>query len=270
MRKIFYISFIFLLLLGCDVVETPTNFHDNPYDTGNPEYKSPIVNIVSGPENGEIINTDEITITWEGANNAEEYRYQFDNSNWSSWLDICLKTFKYLDDKEYIFKVQARVKDSPNKISKVDSVKFTIDAIIGPAIFFYPKCKEIELSENFSVDIFANEIEHLSIFKLIIDYDSGLILNSININDEFLKQNGGNVIKFKEIYNENGIAKINIGVTASENPEINGSGKIATLQFDNNNSIDKNIKFDQDSETRDKNNKPIQMNFNEKCKILIK
>ena len=270
MKNLFCIILSIFLLISCDVVKSPTNYRNNPYDVNNPEYTPPVVNIIDGPNDGETINVDSVTVRWQGSNNAEEYRFKLNNKDWTPWNDTCSTDLKYLDDGEYLFKVQARVKNSSDKIGQIDSLKFTVNAITGPAIIFYPKYKRVGINKEFNVDLLANEVENLSIFKLIINYSEGLKIDSISLNEEFILQNGGRIIKFIEIKNEDKTASINIGITESNSPEINGSDKIATLHLHNYSKNNKFISFSSESQARDKTNEPIGINFNEMCRIIVK
>ena len=76
----------FILLLGIIVFwscEEIVVDQENPLDPGNPDYDSPIVNIISGPGEGEVIDEPQVTFEWEGNELVDFYRYRFNANDWT-------------------------------------------------------------------------------------------------------------------------------------------------------------------------------------------
>ena len=167
MRKFLFFASIFLYT--CDI---PTFEVDNPYDPQNPSYVAPSVTINSGPIENEIITTDNVALTWIGNNETMTFRYFLDGNLKQDWDDISSFLIQYLDEGAHKFGVQGRY--PTEDVSDTVFVNFTVNAVLGPSLLFYPRKHEAFFGETVTFQILAEEVVGLSGAEFRVDYDPSM------------------------------------------------------------------------------------------------
>ncbi len=168
------ISVLMIVLWGCSPHEDlePPN---NPFDPGNPDYVSPAAEIISGPGEGEVIDTTGVTFTWEGNETATEYSYQFDGSDWSEWTEGLFAEFDYLDEGDHSFSVQARSLNGDSQATPT-ALDFSVDAVSGPSALVYPYRQTGGPGDTLVYQIIGEEVTDLFAVEC-----------NITLNDEYLE-----------------------------------------------------------------------------------
>ena len=162
----------FILLVGIIVFWSCEDIvvdQENPLDPGNPDYESPIVNIISGPGEGEEIDEPQVTFVWEGNELVEFYRYRFNANDWTDWSVETSKTFDYLDEGNHFFSVQSQYLSGDT--SQVENISFMVDAVTGPALMFFPRRHQAGVGETVLFQILAEEVTNLTAAEFSINYD---------------------------------------------------------------------------------------------------
>ena len=157
--KFILLILILAILIGCsshDELQPP----DNPFDPGNPDYVGPTAVIVSGPAEGEIIDTTAVTFVWEGNESATEYRYKFDSPDWSDWNTATSHTFDYLDEGDHSFEVQVRSVNGDVQETPI-LLDFVVDAVSGPSAIVFPYSQKGSPGDTLIYQIIAEEVTDL-------------------------------------------------------------------------------------------------------------
>ncbi len=222
---------IFILLLGIIVFwscEEIVVDQDNPLDPDNPDYESPIVNIISGPPNGETIATSEVTFIWEGNDLITEYRTSFLNDPWGDWADHTSITLQYLDESSYSFSVQGRY--SSGDTSAVVTNNFTVDAVTGPALMFYPRRHQAAVGETVVFQILAEEVTNLTAAEFSINYDPTHVeITSVTQGTMFAASEES--IFHTEYDNSTGTLSALTAILGGGEPSVSGTGALIEIQM---------------------------------------
>lgn len=112
-----------------------------------------------------IDTTGAVSFEWSGGTTPEEYRISIDGGSWSQWSSQS-DYFGYFDDGEHTFELQSRVIGSSR--SAIDSLRFTVKAIKGPALYLYPRICKIE-SDSIRVTVMIKEMPRLRTMKLVLE-----------------------------------------------------------------------------------------------------
>ena len=184
------------LILGCSThEELPPP--DNPFDPGNPDYVSPIVEIINGPSESEIVEVTTVTFEWQGNESATEYSYHFDGSGWSEWSVGTSVAFDYLDEGDHTFNLQARSVNGDAQETPT-TLNFGVNAVTGPSALVYPyKCVG-NPGDTLIYQIGAEEVTDLFAVECHIEIDANLELIDIidgNLHSEW----GGDALVIQEI-----------------------------------------------------------------------
>ncbi|MFA4907870.1 MAG: cohesin domain-containing protein [archaeon] len=148
-----------VLWLGCESIDNPGA--DNPLDPDNPGFIEPAVTIVSGPEYDETVKTHTVTFILRLNETASEFTYKLNDGLWSAWQADTTVTLTYLDEGIQEFHFKARNAAGIEQ-ETTDSTYFIVDAVTGPALMFVPRKVIVQQNENFSVEIWAEEVSNLA------------------------------------------------------------------------------------------------------------
>lgn len=263
-----YLIYIFIVLaISCDIVDSPENTPDNPYDKDNPDYEKPAATIIEGPGNGDTIGQSTVNFKWNGNTIANEYRYNFNNSNWSPWTDDTTAQFSYLNEEKYSFEIVARADDSLKTIGDTTSLEFVVDAVDGPSLMFYPRYKSIPLSNTAIVEIKAEEVEGIMGAEINISYEpSSVEIDTIYLGN-YIENTYPNIIFFHENDSVNGELNA-ILVTIGERESIlSGSSTILNFIVQGRSSGTTQINFIDSCKFRTPQNQNIRIK--EKTKLIL-
>ena len=228
LNKLFILLILSLVFYSC---ENEPAF-DNPLDPENPVFDPPETMIVSGPEEGNIVNTSSVSFSFSGNDLVVEYSYNLNNTGWSEWSSETGITLSYLDEGMHNFQVKGRYLSLDEDLTSAE-VNFEVDAIEGPSIRVFPLLSMTEIGQIKTVDIFIEEVEAVMLTEFTISYNPLFVaLQNIEMG-ELLSEFSGETVMINESFEENGInfIRFDIGVALGEVGGINGSGSIVKIEF---------------------------------------
>ena len=209
-----------LLFLSCD-----EELLINPLDEESSEYVEPETTITLTDLDGSTLNTSAVTITFEGNDLVIEYSYNLDNSGYSDWSSSTSVTLAYLDEGLHTFSVKGRYA-SGDEDETPATVSFTVDAVQGPALIFYPRRHIISSGSTATFQIKAHEVENLMLATINIAYDNTLIeILSVNQGDMFIGS-GESVFIDEKSTNSLSIYTMLLG---GDSPSVSGTGVLAEI-----------------------------------------
>jgi len=206
---------------------------ENPYDTTSTDFVAPRTIILEGPAYNSVITTHEATFRWTGNETAYEYKYLFDNLEWSNWSTDTAAHFQYLDENYHVFSIKSRTAAQKEE----DSIHvriFMVDAIQGPALRFYPRHVAVSVNEVFTIEVYAEEVSDMAGVYLEIpmnpaglEYVSHLVYT---IGDAFLAKGSDNVLSVEET-DESQLLKISLARISGSAPEVSGTGALVQMIY---------------------------------------
>lgn len=243
--------FIGLLVWSCEKIEPVL---DNPLDPDNPDYEPPLVTIISGPSEGEVIGEPQATFEWEGNELVTFYRVRFDSNDWSDWSVETSKTFDYLDEGDHSVSIQSSY--SSGDTSSVSSLSFVVDAVTGPALMFYPRRHLASVGETVTFQILAEEVENLTAAEFTVSFDPAH-LEIVSITQGSMFTGNGESI----FHTENGVGTLSIlaAILGGESPSVDGTGDLALLEVKIKQQGTTNIIFDGLEVFKDPDNNDIDI-----------
>ncbi len=244
---------VILFLLSCE----PDGFvADNPYDPDNPEYIPPIVSIVSGPIDGQTIATESIEFTYSG-NEPMLFRTRLDTNLWSGWSNANSITLDHLDEGDHTFFLQGKF--ATNDTSEILPVLFTVDAVQGPALMFFPRRHITDLGQNITFKIIAEEVYDLAGTEFILEYENSMVsIENVLPGDIFSEI--GDPIFFYEDKPSEGKLVITSAVWGTGEPSYTGTAVVAEVSMQIIQVGEINIIFDGTELFRDPQNQSIGIN----------
>ena len=254
MIKKFFILFLGLIVFwSCEEIVVD---QENPLDPGNPDYDSPIVNIISGPGEGEEIDEPQVTFVWEGNELVDFYRYRFNANDWTDWSVETSKTFVYLDEGNHSFSVQSQY--STGDTSQVTSVLFVVDAVTGPALMFYPRRHQAAVGESVMFQILAEEVANLTAAEFSINYDPAHVeITSVTQGAIFAVSEES--IFFTEYDNSTGTLSVLTANLGGDEPAVSGTGVLIEIQMNVISTISSELTFSGSEMFRDPENNNINI-----------
>lgn len=173
-----------LLLLFLFTACTDDFIPDNPLDPNNPIYESPIVTIISGPENGETLTTGNTTFVWDGNEDAMLFQYKIDDGLLSGWKNSKTVTLDYLDEGDHSFSLQAKY--TTGDTTEVQTTRFSVNAFGTNTIRLYPWESKRYNSDSFTVEVIGEEVTNIASAFIEIEFDKTLFtVNSITQGSAF-------------------------------------------------------------------------------------
>ena len=231
MKLFLIILSIAIIFLSCDAESIQ---YGNDLDPNNPDYEEPETIILSQTPslNDNKLNYDYITINWDGNTQNMEFQYRLDLQNWSQWQMEKFANLSYLDEGYHSFFVRGRYLSGDEELMP-DTLQFEVDAVEGPSLRIFPLLSKVSNNENFSFEIWAEEVTNIAGMEITLRYD----MQKLTINDqdiaigEFFSSNGGSVLNFNNIDYEAGFGTITIDIAIySGSPEfVAGSGPVIRI-----------------------------------------
>ena len=245
--------FAVLLLFACETGEEFTP--ENPLDPDNPDYIPPEVAILS-PAEGAVVVESSITFSWMGNDADMLYRYKMD-SVWSDWGLPETITIDYIDEGVHGFAVQSSY--ITGDTSTVESISFTVDAVEGPALMFYPRKQAASQGSSVQFQILAEEVYNVAGAEFTILFDpTELQINSAAAGTAF--GDYGEVIFISDIDNSSGSMTISTAVWGENSPSFSGTSAIALIDVQVIKQGNLTISFDDSGIMKDPNNNDITIN----------
>ena len=250
-----------ILLVACSTTLDEPVF-DNPLDPDYGGHTAPETTIETGPLEGAIVSSAEVTFTWSGNDNVSEYSYRLISSGLETWTSTTelSATFGYLDEGTYKFEVKGAYASGEEDPSP-DFRNFTVDAIQGPAIWLYPRKSSVKTGGIFSVEIYLEDVVNVKGIWATLQFNSSMLqISDLTIYENaesLLKKNGGVVLHISGIDNVAGFASIEAVIATGSPPGVSGTGPIAEITFSPLKSGNSTITFISPTELRDSGNLKI-------------
>jgi len=231
---------------------------DNPLDQENPEYTPPQVTFVSpSPQESEIVESSEVNFQWHGYM-VDEYRTKFDDGEWQDWTEETSATFQYLDEGPHIFSAQGRYVSGDT--SAVVSINFSVDAVEGPALMFFPRRRiATTVGQTVAFQVMVEEVEDLSAVECTITFNPE-ILEVTHISEGSIFKSQGESIFLNNYDNDVGTITISSALLGGYNPSIDGTDYVAIIEMEIKKKRRETLTIDESAVFRNPNNKSISIN----------
>ncbi len=227
---------------------------ENPIDPDNPEYIPPIISIVSGPTEGQMLLTSSIVVEFSGNETSMLFRTKLDSNNWSGWFSSQSTTLDYLDEGDHLFSVQGRY--TTGDTSAVISIGFSVDAVEGPALLFHPRRHTAATGETVTFQVLLEEVYNMTGTEFVLDYNpSKMSIEDVRQGDLF--NTIGTPIFFSEFDLGTGRLTITSAVWAGDVFGFTGTGVIAEIDVKLLQDGSTTIGFDGSEEMRGPENNEI-------------
>jgi len=214
-----------LILFSCD---EPVVLEDNVLDPGGEEYEAPNVVFSDNMFQGAIFSEESVPIILSGNELVSEYRVQLDNNVWSEWSEDNTFVLDYLDEGAHIVSAQTRYPSLEE--SEIIGFEFTVDAVAGPSLMFYPRRQYAVSGDVLTFSIHAEEVDALAGAELIINYNPAqVVIESISSGSIFMMN--GEPIFFSEVNIEDNSITITTAVWGQNYPSFSGTGSLVELMF---------------------------------------
>lgn len=270
---IFTISLLFILY-NCEALLNNNDIPDanNPFDTTQTDYIAPKTTILTSPSNGSTINNDFTTIKWTGSNINSTFSWKFNESAWTDWSQDSTVELQHLDDKSHLFEVRSKYLNGDIEDTPV-SVQFFVDAVKGPALRMEKKYLTVNTGEDFTIDIWLEEVTDLFIMSIEMSYDTQYLnfkeLNENTNDGALIDMSSDNVIYLKNINENDGKIETYISLK-DQTAGISGTGKIFTIKFSGTKTGNTEVVFTNNCKMRTDQNNVININEKVNSSIVIK
>jgi len=234
-RNIFLIGAFFLLanavyFSGCSSPLPPEEIFQNPVDTASTIFILPRTSILAGPQNGQTITNDSITIRWQGNTDAVLFSYKVDTDAWSAWSSATSTVLDYLDEGSHTLIVKAQHRNKTTEETNPSSVTFIVDAVKGPSAMFYPRRIFVNAGAAFTYNVYAEEVNLLYGARMAIHYDPALVTIDTIQAGALMQGNGSSALLIPTIDNSTGIAFVDVATVGHKPKGVSGSGTLAILR----------------------------------------
>ncbi len=236
-----------LFFLSCAEEFVP----ENPIDPENPSYIPPIVSIVDGITIGETVTFENLTIEYSGNESSMLFRTRLDTSNWTGWSNNLFVTLDYMDEGDHEFWLQGKY--TTGDTSETISVPFTVDAVDGPSLMFFPRRITATQGETVTFSIMAEEVYDLAGLETVLEFDPAKV-TLMSVSSAGLFDETGDPIFFYEHNESQGRLTVTAAVWGDESPAFTGTHPIAILSFRADHTGNIAIDFGETSIFRDPNN----------------
>jgi len=236
-----------LFFLSCAEEFVP----ENPIDPDNPSYIPPIVSIVNGITIGETVTSENLSIEYSGNESSMLFRTRLDTSNWTGWSNNLFVTLDYMDEGDHEFWLQGKY--TTGDTSETISVPFTVDAVGGPSLMFFPRRITATQGETVTFSIMAEEVYDLAGLETVLEFDPAKV-TLMSVSSAGLFDETGDPIFFYEHNESQGRLTVTAAVWGDESPAFTGTHPIAILSFRADHTGNISIDFGETSIFRDPNN----------------
>jgi hypothetical protein len=267
-----YIFTVAMFLLTCDKLPEKLTEPFNPLDPKNPHYLDPKIHKTEGPDSNAIITNDAITFSWEGNKSNMQFRYKLDANNWSEYSNITSVFFDHLDEYDHFFYMQSRYVTGDT--SDVKITPFTVNAISGPALMFFPKYIEVTSGNQFQVELWVDETDSIAgISAKLIFNPAQIRIDDVDFletnSSSFLLKNGGHLLTFSHLDNNNGLVELDIAVVTGNPRNVFGNGKIALITMTQLSGNTSSVLISNQSKFRNSDNNEININSLPALEIVV-
>lgn len=222
-----------LININCAVQDDEPDWN-NPFYPGDPNFVPIITELINGPDDNEEVSNLPVRFEWVSSYGVNEFNFRMDDSNWSGWGENNFIEYDILDEGEHSFDVKGRY---PTLIEEEIPLQrdFTVNAVEGPALMFYPRYNSVSIGTPFSIDLHAEEVNDLmGIYAEVVFDTTILVFEGYQVLDDsssFLRTTGGQVVSFIESDLFSNIIVANIGIVTGNPPGVEGSGQVLRLNF---------------------------------------
>jgi hypothetical protein len=232
MKSIFstFVLTLALFLVSCDkTVVSPDQVPANTYDTLSSKFQRPITAIISGPSEGQQISSSSVSFAWSGGKSVASYFYCFDAGAWTA-TTVTSVTLDDLDEGPHKFQLKGLHFNGVIEEAIPQQRSFIVNAVVGPAVMFVPRRLSVKLNQDFTYDIWAEEVSSMLGCKLVLSYDASFLTISSMSAGNFLRANNGEPGAFPETIDKaTGRATVELAVLGGNPRGVSGSGPIVTL-----------------------------------------
>ncbi|MFZ1976846.1 MAG: cohesin domain-containing protein [Bacteroidota bacterium] len=228
---ILFIVFISIVLdiSGCEQVSSPDSIFINPVDTVGNAFVAPITTIIAGPSDGQTITTDSVTFKWSGNNARNLFSYKYDTIQWTPFGTQTSLTLDYLDEGTHTFSVRSLHFNGTTIETNPPYVQYTVNAVNGPSLMFYPRRLIVANGQAFTYDINVVEVSLVYGAKLVMSYDPSLVNVTGAIVGSPLNT-GGSGVMLPTIDPVSKTITLDIAAIGRTPKGIDGTGAIVVLQ----------------------------------------
>ena len=256
---------IFLVILFGVSCSEPDLVLDNEFDPENPDYIEPQTSILYTTPvlNGNILNVNSVTVTWEGNDDDMEFQHSLDIEPWSEWSSVPTASFTYLDEGAHVLLVRGRYASGTEE-DFPDTLAFEVNAILGSSLRIDRLYTTVTQMTQFTVDIVAEETDLVAGAGIKLEYNS-MALEMIGdpVIGDFFELSGGEMLSFDTTtVSGSGIATLHLDIaTYGGANSISSTGTIATLEFLAKGNIGSvyDIRFTDDTTLRDAVNDEVEI-----------
>jgi len=249
------LSILLLFILSCG--DVPEFEADNSFDPQNPLYTPPSVTLKSGPQNNDILTSSTTTFSWNGNLEGMFFRYFLDERLLQEWDAINSVVINFLDEGSHRFSVQGKY--PTGDVSDTVHVDFSVNAVDGPAILFFPRKQISVAGGNFSFDILAEEVDSLAAASFTLTFDPSFIeIDSVAVG-QYIVDNLDSIF-YNDFDNAAGTATVITGLLGTNSPTFSGTASIAKIYGKVKSNGLSQIQFDGSETFRNINNEIISIN----------
>ncbi len=259
------LSIVLMFVWSCTNIVSDV---ENLFDPQDPDYIAPSTGIFSGPLDGDILDTNEVTFTfrhsnsqyWPDSSNTLTrlpheilYSFRVDNNSWSTWSsgdDILKKDLSFwtydsttglhtvtitnLEDKHYTVEFRSQY---PTNITERNwpRIGFDINGEGGTKLFISPSHTYIDSGNTFFVYTRLNDVVDFMGTHIELTYSTeDLKLENYFLEDDstdFLLQSIGYIISFIKSDTLTGNFTMDLGLAGGNVTGVTGSGTLIRFKF---------------------------------------
>ncbi|MFQ6614177.1 MAG: hypothetical protein ACE5D1_04965 [Fidelibacterota bacterium] len=304
-RHVFFFVFISLWVWSCQDI---TGIIENPFDSSSPNFVDPLTEIISGPENGIVLDTSraeyrwrhadptywpDSTGNWEIAGNVL-FTYRVNHTTWSPWMSgsdilsaddpnwsfdtttgIHSLILDNLDDGEYEFEVRCKY---PTEIQEVNwpHRSFSVNALVGPALILSPANVYLDSASTFVVNARLEDVVNLVGVRTYLQWDPGfLTLNSYELQSDSTQFFFDSMAEYLQEFTfvdtnpDSGLFDLSIALAGNSVSGASGSGVLVRMIFQHIGSRGESaIHILPESDLRDANNQSM-LNLTRDARVVV-
>ena len=225
-KKLLYI--IISVIWLCTQYSCEKPILDNPY--GNDIMPGIVIDNDSLHES--TIDSSSIRISWTPNIYAFEFSYYLFpvNTVYSDWNADTIAHYTFLDEGEYFFFIKSRYKEGEEK-EHPDSLSFIVNAVPINSLRVYPLYTEVNRSEDFLINVFAEEVTQLTGAEIKLIYNPQFVSLDSTAEGSFLLETGGQSVAIQEHDPGLGSLVITLATYDDNAMGLTGSGSLFQILF---------------------------------------
>ena len=265
LKKVLTLIISILWVCGQYSCEDPSL--DNPFGGDI----TPDVTIDNEGLDGMVIDTSSITISWTPNMYAFEFSYYLFpvDTIYSDWNTDTTAHYKFLDEDEYFFYIKSRHSEIEEQ-AHPDSLSFIVNAVPENSLRIYPLYTEVNNSEVFLIDIFAEEVNQLTGAEIKLTYNPQFVSLDSMISGAFLLETEGLSVTINEHNPETGHLVITLATYDDNALGLTGSGSLSQILFNTLQEGDFEIIISEDSKLRTGTNSVVEISNMINGRVKIK